>query len=103
MFIWTCSSGTSCRAPESEPADCIFSLSSRRDQVAYLTPSMCLCDCSAQEHTFIKQPPTDPVMLAQMMTDPVPLYYLQDDTEYVVESSPFLGTTVHATIVDGYA
>jgi hypothetical protein len=42
-------------------------------------------------------------MLAQMMTDPVPLYYLQDDTEYVVESSPFLGTTVHATIIDGYA
>lgn len=37
--------------------------------------------CRAQEHTFVKQPPSDPVMLAQLMSDPVTLVYLQDGAE----------------------
>ena len=39
--------------------------------------------CSAQYHTLIKQPPTDPALLAHVMTNPIPLHYLQGDTEYV--------------------
>jgi hypothetical protein len=45
---------------------------------------------SALDATFINNPPTDPVVRARIMEDPIEMHYLQDGVEYEVATGVLL-------------